>query len=261
MYGVYGLTHHIVEISGDVTDAGRMDKREDGISFWSVKHWVSQYCFCLQQPLCLFFLMIMLQLQPFVINESGCAFLSWSILLPRQFVCHSFYNLFLSLTIYFPRSIWTCIWCQNCWWLMLKWVWFNDWWTWILRMYSMMRGNLSTEKSPAANCVHSQLRGWTRLSETASSHLPGQSSWDGGWGGEKRVGEGKAEAKQWLKWLTDGDLVIHRMWHLYSSKAGYCGRHIRQGCLQVDQRLKRRFLTKLSFLGFFLSGLPRWVGA
>ena len=31
MYGVYGLTHHILEISGDVTDAGRMDKREDGI--------------------------------------------------------------------------------------------------------------------------------------------------------------------------------------------------------------------------------------
>ena len=31
MYGVFGLTHDIVEISGDVTDAGRMDKREDGV--------------------------------------------------------------------------------------------------------------------------------------------------------------------------------------------------------------------------------------
>ena len=26
MYGVFGLTHDIVEISGDVTDAGRTDK-------------------------------------------------------------------------------------------------------------------------------------------------------------------------------------------------------------------------------------------
>ena len=26
MYGLYGLKHHIVEISGDVTDAGRTDK-------------------------------------------------------------------------------------------------------------------------------------------------------------------------------------------------------------------------------------------
>ena len=25
MYGLYGLKHHIVEISGDVTDAGRTD--------------------------------------------------------------------------------------------------------------------------------------------------------------------------------------------------------------------------------------------
>ena len=27
MYGLYGLKHHIVEISGDVTDAGRTNKR------------------------------------------------------------------------------------------------------------------------------------------------------------------------------------------------------------------------------------------
>ena len=27
MYGLYGLKHHIVDISGDVTDAGRMNKR------------------------------------------------------------------------------------------------------------------------------------------------------------------------------------------------------------------------------------------
>ena len=27
MYGLYGLKHHIVEISGDVTDAGRTDER------------------------------------------------------------------------------------------------------------------------------------------------------------------------------------------------------------------------------------------
>ena len=26
MYGLYGLKHHIVEISGDVTNAGRTDK-------------------------------------------------------------------------------------------------------------------------------------------------------------------------------------------------------------------------------------------
>ena len=29
MYGLYGLKHHIVEISGDVTDAGRPRTRED----------------------------------------------------------------------------------------------------------------------------------------------------------------------------------------------------------------------------------------
>ena len=27
MYSLYGLKHHIVDISGDVTDAGRMNKR------------------------------------------------------------------------------------------------------------------------------------------------------------------------------------------------------------------------------------------
>ena len=27
MYGLYGLKHHIVEISGDVTDAGRTNKQ------------------------------------------------------------------------------------------------------------------------------------------------------------------------------------------------------------------------------------------
>ena len=202
MYGVYGLTHHIVEISGDVTDAGRMDKREDGISFWSVKHWVSQYCFCLQQPLCLFFLMIMLQLQPFVINESGCAFLSWSILLPRQFVCHSFYNLLLPLTIYFPRSIWTCIWCQNCWWLMLKWVWFNDWWTWILRMYSMMsqwwegtcplrRAPLRTAYTRSSVAGPACRRPLRRTCQVNRREMEDEVE-------KKR--EGKAEAKQWLKW-------------------------------------------------------------
>ena len=29
IYGLYRLTHHIVEISGDVTDAGRQTTRED----------------------------------------------------------------------------------------------------------------------------------------------------------------------------------------------------------------------------------------
>ena len=29
MYGLYGLKHYIVEISGDVTDAGRTDVRTD----------------------------------------------------------------------------------------------------------------------------------------------------------------------------------------------------------------------------------------
>ena len=28
MYGLYGLEHHIVEISGDVTDAGQTDRRQ-----------------------------------------------------------------------------------------------------------------------------------------------------------------------------------------------------------------------------------------
>ena len=28
MYGLYGLKHHIVEISGDVTDVGRTDDKE-----------------------------------------------------------------------------------------------------------------------------------------------------------------------------------------------------------------------------------------
>ena len=28
MYGLYGLKHHIVEISGDVTDAGRTNKQQ-----------------------------------------------------------------------------------------------------------------------------------------------------------------------------------------------------------------------------------------
>ena len=28
MYGLYGLKHHIVKISGDVTDAGRTDKQQ-----------------------------------------------------------------------------------------------------------------------------------------------------------------------------------------------------------------------------------------
>ena len=30
IYGLYGLKHHIVEISGDVTKAGRTDGRTDG---------------------------------------------------------------------------------------------------------------------------------------------------------------------------------------------------------------------------------------
>ena len=45
MYGLYGLKHHIVEISGDVTDPdGRTDERQGKIellSFWSVRSWVS----------------------------------------------------------------------------------------------------------------------------------------------------------------------------------------------------------------------------
>ena len=45
MYSLYGLKHHLVEISGDVTDAGR-DKQQAKIvllSFWSVNRWVSQF--------------------------------------------------------------------------------------------------------------------------------------------------------------------------------------------------------------------------
>ena len=55
--------------------------------------------------------------------------------------------------------------------------------------------------------------------------------------------------KKSIDWREHCDnLVIHRIGHLYSSKAWYCGSHIRQGCLQVDQWLKlsfvqRRFLT------------------
>ena len=32
MYGLYGLKHHIVEISGDVTDAGRTGRRIELLS-------------------------------------------------------------------------------------------------------------------------------------------------------------------------------------------------------------------------------------
>ena len=45
MYGLYGLKHHIVEISGDVTDAGRTN--EQGkimlLSLWMLEGRVSQY--------------------------------------------------------------------------------------------------------------------------------------------------------------------------------------------------------------------------
>ena len=51
MYGWYGLKHHIVGISGDVTDPdgrkdGRTNKQQAKIellSFWSVNRWVSQF--------------------------------------------------------------------------------------------------------------------------------------------------------------------------------------------------------------------------
>ena len=47
MYGLYGLKHHTVEISGDVTDPdGRTIERQANIelfSFWSVNRWVSQF--------------------------------------------------------------------------------------------------------------------------------------------------------------------------------------------------------------------------
>ena len=48
IFGLYGLKHHIVEISRGVTDAGRMDNQQVKIgllSFWSGKRWVSQYDF------------------------------------------------------------------------------------------------------------------------------------------------------------------------------------------------------------------------
>ena len=35
MYGLYGLKHHIVEISGDVTHAGRTDKQQGKIELLS----------------------------------------------------------------------------------------------------------------------------------------------------------------------------------------------------------------------------------
>ena len=41
MYGLYGLKHHIVEISGDITDAGQDRTRRQVnmvlLSFWSVR--------------------------------------------------------------------------------------------------------------------------------------------------------------------------------------------------------------------------------
>ena len=50
MYGLYGLKHHIVDISGDVTDAGRTNKRRctslELLSLWFVKHWVLQLFTC-----------------------------------------------------------------------------------------------------------------------------------------------------------------------------------------------------------------------
>ena len=44
IFGLYGLKHHIVEISGDVTDAGREKQQAkiDLLSFWSVNRGVSQ---------------------------------------------------------------------------------------------------------------------------------------------------------------------------------------------------------------------------
>ena len=35
IFGLYGLKHHIVEISGDVTDAGRTDGRQAKIGLLS----------------------------------------------------------------------------------------------------------------------------------------------------------------------------------------------------------------------------------
>ena len=45
MYGLYGLNHHTVEISGGVTEAGRTDERKgkmELLNFWSGSSWVSQ---------------------------------------------------------------------------------------------------------------------------------------------------------------------------------------------------------------------------
>ena len=46
MYGLYGLKHHTVEISGDVTDPDGQPTEQQAkielLSFWSVKRWVSQ---------------------------------------------------------------------------------------------------------------------------------------------------------------------------------------------------------------------------
>ena len=45
MYGLYGLNHRTMEISGGVTEAGRTDERKGKIellNFWSGSSWVSQ---------------------------------------------------------------------------------------------------------------------------------------------------------------------------------------------------------------------------
>ena len=45
IFGLYGLKHHIVEISGDVTDAGRTDEQttsEDSATQLLI--WETQYC-------------------------------------------------------------------------------------------------------------------------------------------------------------------------------------------------------------------------
>ena len=56
MYGLYGLKHHIVEISGDVTDAGRTDgrrqTREDRATQPMDAGWLSfAMCFDFLKPL------------------------------------------------------------------------------------------------------------------------------------------------------------------------------------------------------------------
>ena len=47
IYGLYGLKHHIVEISGNVTDAQRTDGGEQGkiglLSFFMMSRYVSLY--------------------------------------------------------------------------------------------------------------------------------------------------------------------------------------------------------------------------